>query len=286
MIWFFLALASAILSATGDLVNKDILKKVDAITSSTGVFLASSIVLLIISAVKGIPNLGDGFFLAVLGAAVLTAIASLMFFSALKELDLSLAIPLLSFTPVFMLFSSFVLLGEFPTRGGVFGILSVVAGVYIMNFNKKHASFFKPLTELFHNPHMFYMLGVAFIFSLSSTIDKIVVLNSDPFFGSGIVYAITGGILGGVMAFKKRSIRLLWGSSHKFLLTGLAWGGSAIAANYAYMLQIAPYVVTIKRTGILFSVLYGCLVLGEKEAFNRFVGALVMVAGVVLILLF
>ena len=60
-------------------------------------------------------------------------LALLIFFKALKKLDLSLAIPLLSFTPIFMLLSSFILLGEFPSLLGILGMILVVSGIYVLN---------------------------------------------------------------------------------------------------------------------------------------------------------
>ena len=51
-------------------------------------------------------------------------------------------------------------------------------------------------------------------------------------------------------------------------------------------MQIAPYVIAIKRTSIVFAVLYGTFILEEKYKIRRIVGSLIMVIGTVLIILY
>ena len=59
-----------------------------------------------------------------------------------------------------------------------------------------------------------------------------------------------------------------------------------ISINIAYTLQIAPYVIAIKRLGIIFMVLYGTLLCAENEVRTRLLGSVLMVGGAVIILLF
>jgi len=60
----------------------------------------------------------------------------------------------------------------------------------------------------------------------------------------------------------------------------------SISINIAYTLTIVPYVITIKRLAIFFSVLYGGLLLGERQLGGRIFGAMVMIAGAAMIALF
>ena len=168
---------------------------------------------------------------------------------------------------------------------GIFGIMFVVIGVYVMNF-KNYRNLLGPLTNIFTNKYMFYMLCVAFIYSFSASIDKIVLLNSDPFFGSGSIFAVAGLTLLIIMKFTGKSAKCFVSKSHYFILTSFAAVLVAICINYAYTMQMASYVISIKRTSILFSVLFGCLVLREENTFKRLTGAIFMVIGVVLMLVF
>ncbi len=70
------------------------------------------------------------------------------------------------------------------------------------------------------------------------------------------------------------------------LLIGLFVAIEAASVNVAYILQIVPYVIAIKRMSIIFMVLYGMIVFSEGEPGKRGMGATLMVAGAVIILLF
>ena len=54
----------------------------------------------------------------------------------------------------------------------------------------------------------------------------------------------------------------------------------------AFEMAIVPYVISVKRTSALFSVLWGRRFFGEGEFKNRLVGAIIVVAGLVIIKLF
>ena len=133
---------------------------------------------------------------------------------------------------------------------------------------------------------MGYMLLVAFIYSLSSNFDKMVVTSSDAFFGSGVIYMITG-ILFFIIAMVKTNnpLREYWRSGHKLILLGAITVGEAATVNTALTLQIVPYVISLKRVSILFSVFFGGILFQEKKMLQKGIGALIMVVGVACILL-
>ena len=70
------------------------------------------------------------------------------------------------------------------------------------------------------------------------------------------------------------------------LIIGLFVAIEAASVNVAYTLQIVPYVIAIKRLSIIFVVLYGTLVFSENETRKRLMGAALMVAGAIIIVLF
>ncbi len=69
------------------------------------------------------------------------------------------------------------------------------------------------------------------------------------------------------------------------LIVGLILTLEVLAINSALLIQIVPYVISLKRTGILFSVLLGWLIFGEAGIRRRFTGAAVMFAGICCIIL-
>ena len=70
------------------------------------------------------------------------------------------------------------------------------------------------------------------------------------------------------------------------LLVALFAATESVSINIAYTLQIVPYVIAIKRLSIIFMVLYGTIVCHERGLAMRVQGAILMVGGAVIILLF
>ena len=58
--------------------------------------------------------------------------------------------------------------------------------ITILNINHKQTSILGPFKEIFKNKGIFYMLIVAFLFSIAGNYDKLIVLNSDIIFGSSL----------------------------------------------------------------------------------------------------
>jgi len=151
------------------------------------------------------------------------------------------------------------------------------------------------------------MLIVAFLFAISINFDKIVMLNSDPFFGMALTVMSIGMaclVLSAYSHFfmKNResevtaetqtqkepspgALSLKQYAGLSFLI-GLFVTIEGASVNIAYTLQIVPYVIAIKRMSIIFMVLYGTIVFAERDIRKRVMGAALMVAGAVIILLF
>lgn len=307
MFWAILAGIGACTNAAYYIANKKFLERLDPNLLAAAGFLCTSFFLLTISLLNGIPVIGPRFFLAVAATSVLNIIATTLTFRALVSSDISLAVPMLSFTPLFLVGTAALLLGEFPSMIGSLGIVIVVAGSYILNMARGHTRITDPFRDMIAHPGIMAMLVVAFLYSVSINFDKMVVQNSDPFFGSGIVFLVLGTSFGLIAALARYGFlprRLMPPqrpaiprepaeprSSGKYLLmAGLLTGAlitiEAAAINTAYLLQIVPYVIAIKRMSLILIVLYGTLIFRETDLVRRLAGAGLMVSGVILILMF
>jgi drug/metabolite transporter (DMT)-like permease len=257
---------------------------------------------------QGFPTIGPDYYYAVAVSAVLNIIGLTLIFSALSSSDLSLSMPMLSFTPAFLIGTSFLLLHEVPSLLGIMGICIIVSGSYVLNISAEHEHFLDPVRSMLRSRGSWYMLIVAFLFAASINYDKIAMLNSDPVFGMAFTLLAIGGAFillygfsvvagrrlsrgivsscyghqAGPGIFKKKSLAY----SIPVLLVAIFVAAESVSINIAYTLQIVPYVIAIKRMSIIFMVLYGTILCGEGEIKNRFMGAALMVGGAVIILLF
>jgi len=287
MQWFIFALLGAFFSATYYMLNKKLLKDINQHVLASGVFLSGFVIMFIISLAAGIPSIGSRFYFAVFASALINVIAAILYLKALKTTDLSLAIPMISFTPVFMIVTSFFILGELPTPIGMVGIFFVVIGAYVLHSKAGPGHIAEPFREMFRKKGIVYMLIVSLLFSFAGNFDKMAILDSSPVFAASILFLVIGVTFLGIALAKRLDVRTAYRNNlHKFLLVGIVISLVAITMNTAFKMQIVPYAVSLKRVSILFSVVYGGVLFKEKDILRRGIAALIMVAGVVLIILF
>ncbi len=286
--WFLLAIFSAFFVAIQFALIKHFLKKINVFVLAAGISLSAAFFLMIIAMLQGLPEIKNGFYYAMIGSAVLNFFSTTLYYKALKIIDLSIATPLTSFTPIFLIITSFLMLGEVPSLVGMGGIFLIVFGYYILSLKKNTNNKYEKITvKSFNSRGVWYMLAVAFLYSISSNFDKLAVKNSDPVFGSAMVALLLGLLFAFVAILKKNEVRIKFRENiNKFLLVGAISALSMVAINTAMLIQIVPYVISIKNISILFSVLIGIIVFKEKNAKEKIWGAVIMLAGVMLIVLY
>jgi drug/metabolite transporter (DMT)-like permease len=310
MLWILLALLGAVTNAAYFIIVKMYIATVDPrILTGIGFTLGGGL-LFAVSALNGFPVIGPEFFPAVAITIILNILGLNLIFKALSSSDLSLSVPMLSFTPAILIGTSYVILHEAPSLFGFFGICIIVSGSYVLNISAGHEHFLDPVRSMMRNRGSWYMLIVAFLFATSINFDKIAMLNSDPFFGMALTVMSVGIAFLLLSAYSRRAgrkrhtdlpahtmaqVRQTEPTARAFaleqfaglsLLIGLFVAIEAASINVAYTLQIVPYVIAIKRLSIIFMVLYGTIVFSEGELGKRVMGAAIMVAGAIIILLF
>ena len=127
----------------------------------------------------------------------------------------------------------------------------------------------------------------AFVFSITSNLGKILVLKSSPLFFSAIFLPLVAIPLLVVVFFRSRKNLIQLKTNFSSLLPiGLFFSLNAIFHLLAIQLVIVPYMISIKRTSSIFGVLYGWLLFKEKNISSRLIGAVIMLIGAALIILF
>lgn len=305
MFWALLSGIGACADAAYYIVNKKFLQTVEPDLLAASGFLFTGVFLLAIAVARGIPLLGPDFFIAVAATCAINVVSTTLAFRALKSTDISLAVPMLSFTPLFLVVTAALILHEIPSLIGILGIVIIVAGSYVLNTSAEQTRIFDPFRDMVSHPGIFAMLVVSFLYAIAIGFDKMVVLNSDTVFGSGVVFFLLGSAFLAIFFLKhlirrKPSETRTGGSgsfagfpvhqSRSLLVAGIVIALfltlESIVINTAYLDQIVPYVSALKRMSIIITVLYGALVFREEEILRRVSGACLMVLGVVLILLF
>jgi len=308
MLWILLALTGAVANAAFFIIIKKNIRHIRPQVLTAVGFSLGGLLLFLLSAFRGFPALGQDFFVAVIITTVLNIAGLTLIFAALSSSDLSLSVPMLSFTPAFLIGTSYLLLHELPSVFGILGICIIVCGSYVLNISEQQDNFTDPVWSMIRNRGSWYMLIVAVLFAISINFDKIVLINSDPVFGMALTVSLIGWSF---LLMSAYPVLVRWNKLRRMkpsnpepaqgntvrtwelpsyvvpaLLIGLFGAIEAASINMAYTLQIVPYVIAIKRLSIIFMVLYGTIVFSEDEIKIRLAGAGLMVIGAVIILLF
>lgn len=285
--WFPLALAAAAFSALAETVRKRLMRDMDPFAVAFLTAGASAATLLPAAVVEGMALPGDAFWLALLVSGGINALAAVLIARAYQVSDLSLVSPLTGLTPVFTLAVAAVVIGEVPSVVGFAGVVTVVAGTYLLATATGAGRPTGPLRALWSDRGARWMLLVAFLYGTSSTFDKVGVLASAPIlwaFSVQTTIAVTVGAR--VLATEKgrEGVRGLaartWGLTG---ITGLATTIMAISQMTALTVGLAAYVIAVKRVSILLTVLTGGLLFREEQLRTRVVAATVILGGLVLL---
>ncbi|MBI1912970.1 MAG: EamA family transporter [Deltaproteobacteria bacterium] len=286
MYWLPIALLTALALSTADALSKRALndKTDDLVIVWVRQGYALPFLFLAFLFVE-VPTLDRAFWMSVAALIPLEIIALMLYIKAIRLSPLSLSIPFLALSPVFIIFTAFLFLGEWPSIYGLIGIILITFGAYMLNAASSEKGLLGPLKAITKEPGSMLMIAVAFIYSITSTLGKIAIQHSSPiFFGSFYPFLLT--IVLTVMIISKGRLPLVFSKPGQFLLIGFCIAAMILSHFIALSLTNVAYMISVKRTSLIFSVIYGKILFNEVNIRERLLGSVIMVAGVVLIALF
>lgn len=287
MIWFLLSLVTALTQAVKDVCLKRCLHRMDVGVAVLVYSLLAAVFFWVGVACSPLPVLGPDFFPVLLLGGLLGAVTFALYGRALKLGDLSLTLPMLAFTPLFLLVTSPLTLGEFPGPGGILGLVCVVAGSYILNLRERRQGIWGPVRSLWTNPGARLMLLVAAIWSIGANYDKIGVRASSPELWIAAVYtASAAALLPGVCRRSRGIVGQVRAAPWLLLAAGLLEAVGLVCQMHALTLTMVTSVIAVKRLSIVFGVVLGAWLFREPDLVHRLPGAMLMVFGVFIVAVF
>lgn len=289
MHWFPLTLLSAFSLATCDAFSKKYLQGYTTTELVLVRFVYSAVLLAPLLWMQPFPQVPMAFW-GWLGISIpLEILAMLLYMQAVRDCQLSLSLPHLSFTPVFTVLFGELVLGEKVSLAGFAGILLVVSGTFLLHAVNSGTLWLRvsaPYRAMRRDRGVRSMLIVALIYSVTLVTTKSALQYLPgslfaPFYfvALGVVTLVLAGL------FRPSATKVL---IRRPLLHFLL-GGLFAAMVYAHFLAIekvhAAYMVAVKRSSILFSVIYGSALFDEPGFRKRLLAAGLMVAGVAVIVL-
>jgi len=286
MLWLILSLLTALSASSQDAWVKKFFSHLSPYEMLSYPLVYSTPMFLIMLPFIPVPRLDAIFFWCVLAGIPINGVAFMLHMKAIRISPLSLTVPYLAFTPAFIIVTGYLFLDEMPNMWGIFGIMIICAGSYILNIEPGKWRPLEPFKAVFRETGSWLMLITAFLYSFGAVIGKKGILHSSPLFFTAFFFG----------AFNMVLLLFFWMlrkiSSETFRephIKGAIAGGLLILHVlfhcWAVSLTKTAYMISVKRLSILFSVIYGKFVFKEANMICRFSGALLMLAGTVIITL-
>ena len=223
-------------------------------------------------------------------ALPLEVLAMVMYVVAIRDSSLALTLPYMAFTPVFTIFIGWLLLGEQVSSQGLLGVLLVAIGAYALNL--EHArmseprSWLTPFAAIYRERGSRLMLGVALIYSITSVQGKGAMQYMAGMEFGAFYFLMVGALTLAVFAVREpSSVRVLLRPSVGAIIVAALMAAMVVAHFLALEKIQTAYMISVKRTSILFGILFGAALFGDRRLLQHLAAGAVMVAGVALIAL-
>lgn len=286
MTWFVLSLGAAFFMASNAALMKRFFSDLSPWEMSLIPYFYALPLMLLALPFVGIPAIGPRFLPTLAWVLPLLMVSIILHYTAIRMSPMSLTLPFLSFTPVFVLFTGGLILDETLTPQGIIGMLLVVLGGYVLNLDATRYGYLGPIKAIWKEPGSALMLVVAFIYGLTSVGGKVMILDSSPLFAAVTIFILYGLILTAILLTTgKATLKNITRNHRLGALAGLIVFAEMICHNTAMSMVAAAYMITIKRTTGLFSVLYGWFLFHETGIRFRLVGTVIMTIGAAVIAL-
>ena len=250
----------------------------------SGLLLAPLLVL------NPLPPVPAAFWAWVTALVPLELLAMWLYVLAIRDSALSHSLPYLAFTPVLTTVSGLLVLGERVSLQGLVGILLVVTGAYLLNIEHARGgglrAWLAPFPAILRERGSRLMLAVAALYSLTSVMGKGALQYVTPETFGPFYWCILG--LSALVVFsvgRPRLARVLWRRPGWHLAVGILMGIMVVTHFMALARVEVAYMISVKRTSLLFGIVYGALLFREHGLGRNLLAGTLMCLGVAAIVI-
>lgn len=289
MDWFSLSLLCAFSLATADALTKKAFSGQSALELLLIRFVVPAILLLPVLWWYPLPVVPVQFWAWLAVLVPLELLAMLLYMQAIRDAPFCQTLPYLAFTPVFNIITAWLVLGEQVSLAGGAGIALVVAGAYLLNSgamtSRGWRAWYEPFYAITYSQGSRRMLLAALIYSLTSVGSKAAMLQVGPLTFGAFYFAVLGLATLLLVCLKRPSSLRVFSYRPGWLLLVGVMMAMMVFTHFLAIAQVeAAYMVAVKRTSLLFGLLYGAWLFQEAGLAKHLLSGLMMVAGAALIL--
>lgn len=208
--------------------------------------------------------------------------ATVLYIKAIRLSPLSLTLPYLAFTPILVVIPAYFALDEVMTVTGLLGVVMVVGGAFYLHGNNG-ITLRGLVMAPFREPGSGLMLIVAGLYAVTTVGAKGALQHVPAGFFVPVYFWILTLLSLPLLVQKRHSFRSLVRLSRWHGLLALALGVATITHFVGIQLVEVAYFIAVKRTSLLFGIVYGVVLFQEGQPARRVVAGLVIVAGVIIV---
>lgn len=290
MTWIHLALISAVFSALAAISEKKVLFKLDALDFS---FFVS-----VITLVLSIPFFFDAPLDISLSTpliilfikAMLSAIAFLCVMLAIKNLEISEALPLLALSPGLVAILGVILIQDTLMINEWIGLFLMLIGTYILELRKDDKSILEPFKSLLRFSKYKYIFFALILFSITSLIDRVLLkdFKLPPYTFMAYQQLFFALIFTALVLFRNKKLSEVFKSLNRniFYLILLI---SVFTVIYRYTqieatkITAVALVLSVKRLSVLMAIIIGGKLFKENNVLKRAIAAAIILAGLIIL---
>lgn len=290
MFWFILAFTSALLSAFAAISQKKILFKMDALEFSFVLAIFNMLFSLPFFIGVEIAALTFANIIALYIKTLLGALAFLNVMLAIKNLEISAALPLMTLTPGFVAIFAFIILGEALSFLEISGMILLIAGIYILESNS-YRDILYPFKVFVKSKNHHYIIFALLLFTATSIMDKMILVNLKlppyAFMAFQQIFLAVNFLLI-ILVMKKNPKRIVKSIGSTTWLWIILVAVITIGYRYTQIeaVKIAPValVLSVKRTSVFFAALIGGKLFKESNLIKKLIATLILIGGAIFIL--
>jgi drug/metabolite transporter (DMT)-like permease len=221
---------------------------------------------------------------------VLFLVGGYFLLQALSRGEYSKVSPIKSFTVIFSLVFSMILLGEVPNIFGIIGVCIVFLGTYMLDVKEDSRDLLGPFKHLITDRPSQFMMGFAILYSINMALTRFGLEMSSA--ESWVVARALIGvvIMSSLVTIKQTSRmqlrRLMTYSPWKLIVFGASGAAVVFLRTWATDLTLVSYVAAVINLQVVFDVLIGHFFFQEKHWLQRLEGSTIMVFGAAVIIFF
>ena len=239
-----------------------------------------------------VAGLGLGFWSSILLASSIDATGNVFSVKSLREIELSVFGPLNAYKPVVATATAALLLQEFPSWVGLVGILIVIAGSVLLNYESQLSWKETSVKKMFRSRGFWYRLSAILFYSISVVYLKESIMYSSPMI-TLIFWSLLGWIFLVLLAFLlglinrfnfRKNYHLLKGEKRAYLGMSFFFFVTQLFTLLVFEKKLLGYSLAIFQLSALLNIFLGHRIFREKNIRFKLIGTLVMVGGVLLIM--